>query len=81
MEFRDSLPAKTGKGRQDYIDAAALLKQNPGKWALLEQRASNQLAAGVASRIKTGYIPSFRDGVYEAASRGGDVWVRYVGPK
>ena len=67
---------------QESKDIAAALKANPNKWALVKSDAKND---GLATRIRKGQSPSFREGHFQAkASRNGDgtftITARYLTP-
>lgn len=85
VEFLDELPvtARKGGGRKTdkvLVEFADLLKSNPGKWAKYPKDLSKKSAGTAASTINNRKAASFRDGKYEAATRDGVVYVKYVGP-
>jgi hypothetical protein len=65
-----------------YAASAAMARTRPGKWV----RMPGDFPLSTASQIRLGKFAAFRDGRWEATSRGtGDggrrahVWVRYLG--
>ena len=78
IEFFDELPG-TRPDQDEYFDFAEVLKNNPGKWAVLPRgNRSQRQIYNQAAAIKSGNYRAFKVG-YEAATRKGNVYVRYVG--
>ena len=83
IEF-GQLPKSEGfapRRRSEFWDDVALqLMENPHRWARVISKPEARIAAGVASQIRMGKLAAFAPrGTFEAASRGKDVWARYVG--
>lgn len=79
-DFMPELPP-TGKTRgpsPKHLAFAKALKENPGMWAAYPQQVKNTSARSYAAKINGGRWPMFTPG-YEAASRQGKLYVRYVG--
>jgi len=79
LEFVN-LPPKSPGTPAKYMDEAAALRENPGKWVRLVEANGTASAGSIASSIRTGIYRAFRPtGDFEATSRGSSVYVRYVG--
>lgn len=68
-----------GNTSRRWLEIAATLKATPGLWAPVLTAPYGAYARAVASRIRHGKLVGFRDGMYEARTRGVVVEVRYVG--
>jgi hypothetical protein len=85
FEFLDHDP-RTGtvRGRADdpiIPEFVGALRANPERWAKYPRQPKNPASAGsLASRIRDGQVKPFRtkEGRFEAVSRDGDVYVRYM---
>lgn len=82
QEFYEELPlSASGRGRGRYGKFAEACRKKPFVWGKLprEFESKNQ-CSNVTTGIKRGDYADFRPkGEWEAAQRGGEVFVRYVG--
>ncbi len=72
-------PPETGRrygAPQAWVEEAARLRENPGRWALLAEDLSERQAVDVAANIRRGRLVAFRPGRFEARSHKGSVWAR-----
>lgn len=76
----ESKSRKPGSQSHRYDLIAAVLRENPGRWARLGTGTS-----GIVTHIRRGRAPAFRPaGAFEATTRGrkgtqATVYIRYVG--
>lgn len=68
-----------------YLELAAELKANPGKWAVLRMYDTPARAYSAANHVRIGGLVGFEDGGFEAVGRRnedgtGTAYVRYVRP-
>lgn len=73
VHWVDAPPPDTRGGREhdiDHQEIAAVLRQHPGRWAMLLRIASASVIRGVAYRPEDSF---------EAVTRHGVVYARYVG--
>lgn len=85
VEFVDELPpiSTHGRGRPispHLLEFAAALREHPGAWAKYPSELTISSARVTAHEIKTGAAPAFREGTYEATTRGSALYVRAVRP-
>lgn len=91
MKWKDPPPRTANtQGEGVWMEEAAELKANPGKWALLAAfggAENNHSARAMAVNIKSGRYTAFRPhGHFEATSAtttdrsATEVYARYVGP-
>jgi hypothetical protein len=77
VEFGDLPP---GPRPNPWVDEAAELRANPGRWAYIftskTRNGANQFAKYVRDGARTAFRPP---GAFEAVARGNDVWARYIG--
>lgn len=84
VQWIDELPARPNNlsgstGRPvKYTRFAAALQAKPGKWALLDE-FDGRHPQQTAQSIKRGILKAFEGGGYEASTRAGEIYVRYVG--
>lgn len=80
FEFVDEPPEPT-RGRNPLYSAFAdALRENPGRWAVWPRSFKNRSSAGVtAGNIKRGRMANFPSGHFDALSRDGKLYVRFVG--
>lgn len=62
-----------------WVEVAASLKAAPLTWTAVLNAPSPNYARAIASRIRRMRLAAFRDGRYEARTRGTVVEARYVG--
>ena len=85
MEWVEHPPPIERKGRRvpvagrTYHDEVEAMRQNPGKWCLLDHRETRFRAGVFAQQIRSGDLTSFRPGKFDAVSRQTAVYVRYLG--
>lgn len=74
-------PPITRKGRGGkYVDDAATLRANPGRWAKLDTAHLKHMSKyRLTSGINNGLTAGFTKGEFEARTAGGEVWARYTG--
>ena len=74
------LPEGRGTSNGAWREEAETLRNNPGKWAHIENYDDRPSAhkATLAGNIKAGRIKAFRDGTFEARVIEGQVWARFV---
>lgn len=77
-------PEKTanGRGRQanpELVQIAKDLQANPNSWGKVAFYRSGSSASAMAGRINKGHLPWDPEGSFEALSRAGVVYARYVG--
>jgi hypothetical protein len=78
VKFGTPPPRKGREGR--YEDDAATLRAHPGEWAQLNlDHVKPTTRAKYAQMIKVGKLNDFPKGEFEAMTRRGEVWVRYIG--
>lgn len=66
--------------REDYIDLANHMNENPGVWVKVRETPTPGAAAVAAYQIRTGVRKAFRPaGAYDAYSTGTEVIARYTG--
>ena len=66
--------------QQRYADVVADLRANPGKWAKLEPRDTEQAARSLQANIRKGRLASFTpEGAFDARYQGVNVWVCFIG--
>jgi hypothetical protein len=85
LEWKE--PPNAGRGRgtalTDWFEVARQLRERPREWALV----LNDVSRVTGTRINNGHNAAFRDGYYEAVTRGhgprshthGDLYIRYLG--
>jgi len=82
LELLDELPPSpatwTSLTRRQAERIATTLRENPGRWIRYPREMSNPAARQLAARINRGRIGAFKEG-FEAVSRKGSTYVRYVG--
>ncbi|MGW7785982.1 hypothetical protein CFC35_05460 [Streptomyces sp. FBKL.4005] len=86
-EFRFEEPpadARTTKRGHDHFKAAAALREQPGRWALIRTTPTSQAARSAAHQIRDGRINAYLPaGSFDATSRTVDgefrVYARYIG--
>lgn len=72
----------SGRGRSPnprLIQASDTLRDHPGKWARVAAYAKASSASALVGRILTGKAPFEPKGDFEAVSREGVVYARFVG--
>lgn len=81
IQWADPPAPQGGKlTRREQREFAERLKEKPGQWAVFPTNAGSGLAArALASRIGRGKQSTFGDG-FEAISRRGIVYVRFIEP-
>ena len=85
FEFVDELPSKSDNGRIPhpvYVEFASALRDNPGQWAKWPRPIAYNGIGTTAWRINHGVKgapPSLITGEFEAATRAGVLYVRFVG--
>lgn len=62
-----------------WVPQAAAMRKNPGMWLMLENYQHLHTARALVPRINKGTAPAFREGRWEAVSRGTKVYARYIG--
>ena len=78
-------PASQGVFRKEplFLEEAAELRANPGKWAVLTTRETGAKASSLATAIKSNAYVAFKEGKWDAVARTVDgehrVYVRYAG--
>ncbi|MCT2357037.1 hypothetical protein M3G54_01495 [Brevibacterium casei] len=74
-------PERIRKGRAGkYVDDAATLRENPGRWAKLDTSGLQRMSKyRLTSGITNGRVAGFTEGGFEARTAGGEVWVRFIG--
>lgn len=76
-------PAEAGRKfarKLAYEDETAVLRAEPGRWALLDELTDRDRAHRLVDNIHRGNLAAFRPpGSFEARSLGTKVWARYVG--
>lgn len=74
-------PERIRKGRAGkYVDDAATLRENPGRWARLDTSGLKHMSKyRLTSGIKNGLTAGFTKGEFEARTADGEVWARYTG--
>ncbi|MCT1689912.1 hypothetical protein M3B11_02875 [Brevibacterium sp. p3-SID960] len=78
VKFGTPPPKKTAAGR--YKDDADTLRAHPGEWALLNlDHLKPATRAKYSTMITSGGLQDFPKGDFEAITRRGQVWVRYIG--
>jgi hypothetical protein len=74
---------KGGKGPDPLLAAfAEALRGNPGQWAVWPKDLASktpQHRSSIAGKIRQGNYAGFPKGEFEATSRAGAVYVRYIG--
>jgi hypothetical protein len=56
------------------------LKNRAGEWAVIAEKDNNGAATSLAATIRSGNTAAWQPkGAFEATSRGGKVYARYVG--
>lgn len=75
----DEPPAEARAAAGVYDAIVEALKENPEKWARLDDRASEIAAQTFASSVRNGKVAGFRNGRFDARHSGPSVWVRYLG--
>ena len=70
-------------GHRESAPIAALLKDRPGQWALIQSGSAGTIS-GTAAGIRTGRVKAWQPGSFEAVTRSGenglrDLYARYVG--
>jgi hypothetical protein len=69
-----------GEKRIRWTEEAAQLRENPKRWAVVYTKPTPTGAAQMANHVRTGTLRAFRPaGSFEAAARGCEVYVRYIG--
>ncbi len=74
LSWKEPPPKAAGRGFQD--PAKETLKAHPGKWACIRTFEDAKLAAGTAGARRRSWGAD-----YEIASRGCEVYARFVGKK
>lgn len=81
IQFVDEVPGDPAPNsrlhRQRLREFADAVRKKPGQWAVFPYPATDIAGRAAASRISRGKVNSFGDG-FEAVSRRGTVYVRYV---
>jgi hypothetical protein len=77
VEWREPTPNIRGEGK--YSQAAAELRANPGKWAVIKKCSSDSVARNIAHAIRRRGLKAFKSGGFEAVARGVEVFARFVG--
>lgn len=79
-------PVAPGRGkyerhaRPEFTRMATALRNSPGRWACIDDRASIAAARAFAQSIKKGTNLAFQPpGHFETTTRGSEVYSRYVG--
>ena len=78
VEFVDELPGGKTRGIGKWVPILNELKTQPGRWAIIAQRESTELAAGTAHNLKSRKV-KMPDGNFEFATRHGAIYARYIG--
>jgi hypothetical protein len=79
MEWKDP-PLDHWNMNGPWLDIAAELKARPNEWALIIHYDDLGRAANLASTIRHGHNNAWRPRLtFEARSRQGDVYARYIG--
>lgn len=84
VEFVDELPPKRpARSRPSPVMEAfaAALKTQPRRWGKWPQELMSATAGAYASVIRSGELPAFRDGKFDATTRNGVFYVRYLGER
>ena len=83
VEFVDELPGSRAHGRSNVsalIDFADALRANPGRWAKHPTTFGNESTArNTSSVIRRDRSATFPAKEFDAETRNGQVYVRYVG--
>jgi hypothetical protein len=75
-------PPQDGRNRsgRDHAGTAEALRARPGEWAKVFTCDGTNPAGTAAWQIRTGRLAPYRpSGAFEAMSRNGDVYARFVG--
>ena len=73
--------AQAGR-KSKHAVAAAALRSNPGKWAIVSQVKSAEGAQQLAASIRGGRVPAYEPaGNFEAVADGNTVKVRFEPPR
>lgn len=81
MKFVNAIPAPKKRGRKVSTVEADIIRQHPGKWAVLREGVSKSAANSAAERIRNGRALAFPIGEFEAQARRnpkGEGWNVYV---
>lgn len=80
FEFVDAPPAPTHGRNPIYRAFADALRENPGRWAVWPGRFKNRSSTSAqASNIKRGTLRNFPEGEFDAVTREGKLYVRFIG--
>lgn len=85
FRFVEELPAPSRTAQSEYTDRAlidqfaAALRSRVGVWAEWPDAITRTTAHSYQAAIRKATLRAFRNGGYEAAVRGGALFVRYVG--
>lgn len=81
FEFVDALPAKEIRRTNGFLmdEFAVALRQRPGAWAKWPEDLGTSQAGTYTTNIRNGHLKAFRGGGFEALSRNGVLYVRYIG--
>lgn len=86
MEFKELPTSKRGKRDYKstaYVEDAQALRDNPGQWAVIKDfgdKIANANAFAYSIRKEDG-LRAFQGDEFQARTRGGEVYVRYVTPE
>lgn len=78
VEF-GALPENPRNHTEQYPPIAAALRERPNEWAKVLVKRTAKTATGFAGNVRRGSFDAFPRGEFEAAARGCDAWMRYVG--
>lgn len=80
-EFVETLPplAAHRNANPAIGEFAAALRTRPGVWARWPYPIQPPTVGSYTTKINTGQMPAFRDRQFQAVSRAGVLYVRYVG--
>jgi hypothetical protein len=88
FSFEELPPAAATRGgsapSRHHMEAAARLRESPGKWAVVKKPGTSLAARAAAHQIRSGSIVAYRPaGAYDAVARAVDgefrVYARYIG--
>lgn len=81
--LKDLPPDKRGRydraPDKDHLKIVKALQRRPEQWLMVREFQTPQGASRFARRIRESEFLAFRDGTYEAHSRSGQVFARYMG--
>jgi len=82
VTFNDDDPFKP-RYKYDWDNITGELKQNPGRWGVVEAvvpvAETPGAAQATAKKFRTGVIAGVEAGEYEVTTRGSTIYARYVG--